>query len=177
MNDREAILDRVGSAWPRQAAAARVVGRPVEGDLWALFTERLQGLGGEVAGPEALVDLAGWAVCFDEDAAAHLPEGVRRVDDPWEAEIGVTLVDWAVAETGSLLIAAGPGRRRLASLCPPHHYALVPEGRLSATLEEAFGHLGTRTTVLVTGPSRTADIEGVLIRGVHGPGSLTVVRL
>ncbi|HRI43938.1 MAG TPA: LUD domain-containing protein [Fimbriimonadaceae bacterium] len=177
MSDREAILARIGSAWPWQAASTEVVGRPVERESWALFTERLHGLGGEVAGPEALTTLVERSVYSDEDAAAYLPEGVRCVDDPWQAEIGVTLVDWAVAETGSLLIATGSDRRRLASLCPPHHYALVPEGRLLATLEEALGHLTVRTTVLVTGPSRTADIEGVLIRGVHGPGSLTAVRL
>lgn len=179
MSDREVILGRLTTVWESETSRVGRIEPDAfsEAQLWALFTERLLALGGQVAGHEALADLAGRAVCADEEVAEFLPEGALPTTDPWKAEVGVTLADWAIAETGSLLIANEPGRRRLASLCPLHHLALVPADRLLATLDAAFARLGDRTTVLVTGPSRTADIEGVLIRGVHGPGSLTVVRL
>lgn len=180
MNARELILSRLGvGEAPLDRAPAvgpRELGRLSDDELWALFAQRLEALGGGVAGGEVLEGLAGQAVCFDADAGEWLPLDARSAD-PWEAEIGVTVADWAIAETASLLLSAGPGRQRLTSLTPPHHVALVRPGTMLATLDEAFARLDARTSVLVTGPSRTADIEGVLILGVHGPGSLTVVRL
>ena len=112
----------------------------------------------------------------DHDAAARLgraPGGVSI----WDAEVGVTMADLAVAETGSLLLATGPGRPRMVSLSPKIHVVLVPRERIVGTLAEAFARLSDRTSVLITGPSRTADIEGVLVRGVHGPGEIHVVVL
>ena len=98
-------------------------------------------------------------------------------EDVWQADVGITMADAAVAETGSLLIRAGEGRARMASLAPPVHLALVPRDRLVPSLDQALEIAAGATSVLITGPSRTADIEGVLVRGVHGPGQLWVVPL
>jgi L-lactate utilization protein LutC len=104
------------------------------------------------------------------------PDGWR--DRCARADAGVTSADALLAETGSLVISSGPGRSRLPSLLPPVHIAVVPTGRLTTDL---FTWLETRpktwaaNTVLVSGPSKTGDIEQTLSVGVHGPKRLVVV--
>jgi L-lactate dehydrogenase complex protein LldG len=66
------------------------------------------------------------------------------------------------------------------SLLPPAHIALIPRDRILSGLDELFTrlpHPGEQSSsmVLITGPSRTADIEQILVRGVHGPGVIHVV--
>lgn len=99
------------------------------------------------------------------------------------ADLGLTAADLAVAESGSLVLAAGPGRGRGVSLLPPCHVAVLGLDRLVGTLEEALavvagwqaaGQAGS-AVVFVTGPSRTADIELSLTRGVHGPAEVHAV--
>jgi L-lactate dehydrogenase complex protein LldG len=96
------------------------------------------------------------------------------------AEIGVTGCDAAIAETGSLVLLSGPGRSRAVSLLPPVHLAIVRRSDVCFSLGEFFrsaaGALaGAASCTLVTGPSRTADIELTLTLGVHGPGAVIVV--
>lgn len=127
-------------------------------------------------------DLAEWSegsVLVDDDAVPLLPEGVlpHRTNDLWQAKLGVTLCDAAVASTGSLLLKAGPGRRRLASLTPISHLVLIPPFALRGSLAEALEGSRGRTSVLISGPSRTADIEGILIHGVHGPREVLALLL
>lgn len=152
---------------------------------WDGFEERLAELGGRVLfldeyplGPAILRSLDDLGISarhavLDDDASALC--GLASTADVWEADVGITLADLAVSETGTILLSAGAGRARMNSLAPPTHVAIVPEDGLVGTLEDAFTRLSDRTTVLITGPSRTADIEGVLVRGVHGPKELVVV--
>jgi L-lactate dehydrogenase complex protein LldG len=96
------------------------------------------------------------------------------------ADIGVTSADYALAETGSLVMLASPEEARLVSLLPPVHMAIVPHSRIVANLDELLTLLPkpaeqTSSMVLITGPSRTADIEQILVRGVHGPGEVYAV--
>lgn len=140
-------------------------------DPWQAFEQRLVQLGGRVARMEDL-ELAGKGCYVDPDVPALA--NVITTADVWQADVGVTLADFAIAETGSIVLSAGPGRARLASLSPPTHVVLVKE--IVATLEEAYARIGNRTSVIITGTSRTADIEGVLVRGVHGPKELIAVR-
>jgi L-lactate dehydrogenase complex protein LldG len=91
---------------------------------------------------------------------------------------GVSEVDYAVANTGTLAQAADAVAERLVSTLPPLHVALVPTARLVPDLAALFARLSpaqTRYLALVTGPSRTADIERVLTIGVHGPKRLVIV--
>lgn len=86
----------------------------------------------------------------------------------------------AIAESGSLMVAAGAGVSRGESLYAPNHIALVPVGQIVADLADASlllaDHLERCSNVtLITGPSKTADIEGVLVTGVHGPGVLHII--
>jgi L-lactate utilization protein LutC len=96
------------------------------------------------------------------------------------ADIGISSVDYALAETGSFVMLAGPENPRLISLLPPVHIAVFPCSRLLASLDELLSLLPapaeqTSSMVLITGPSRTADIEQILVRGVHGPGEVYAV--
>jgi L-lactate utilization protein LutC len=95
-------------------------------------------------------------------------------------DIGITSADYALSDTGTLVMLASPAEARLVSLLPPAHLAVVPKERILTGLDELFTILPnpaaqTSSMVLITGPSRTADIEQILVRGVHGPGQLTVV--
>ena len=101
------------------------------------------------------------------------------------ADLGITGVDYAIAETGTCVIIPGTGSSRLVSLLPPVHIALVERGQVLPTLDELFtlrrrdfvdGALGSYMN-LITGPSRTADIEYKLVTGVHGPGEVHMVLI
>jgi len=110
----------------------------------------------------------------------------RHRDEAARAPLGVTGVDWALAETGTLILASGPGRPRSTSLLPDTHVAVFGPGALLETLEQVGMMLEARhadpalagsggAINFITGPSRTADIELTLTRGVHGPKEVHVV--
>ncbi|MBK8048197.1 MAG: lactate utilization protein [Anaerolineales bacterium] len=99
---------------------------------------------------------------------------------------GLTGVTAAFASTGSMLVMSGAGTSRAASLLPFHHVALIPFSRLYPTLEawlaerrlagELDAQLRNRAGWnLITGPSKSADIEMVLTLGVHGPKHLHAI--
>jgi L-lactate dehydrogenase complex protein LldG len=96
-------------------------------------------------------------------------------------DVGITSAQWAVAETGTLVLVSGAERHRLASLIPPAHIAVVPAACLRRTLPEVLDELvagePSRAVTFITGPSRTSDIELTLAIGVHGPGELDVIVL
>jgi L-lactate dehydrogenase complex protein LldG len=96
------------------------------------------------------------------------------------ADIGITSVDYALAATGSFVMLSSASEARTISLLPPAHIAIFPRSRLLANLDELLSVLPrpadqTSSMVLITGPSRTADIEQILVRGVHGPGEIYAV--
>lgn len=93
---------------------------------------------------------------------------------------GITGADYALADTGSLVLLSSPREARMISLLPPAHIAVVKRECILTGLDELFTLVPhpaelTSSMVLITGPSRTADIEQFLVRGVHGPGELHVV--
>jgi L-lactate dehydrogenase complex protein LldG len=104
-----------------------------------------------------------------------------------QVDLGIALAQGALVESGTLILAAGPDRHRAASLLPPASIILVPRAALLpdvGLLPELLARLPRDASGrpaacvnLVTGPSSTADIELVLVRGVHGPGSLDVIGL
>ena len=88
-------------------------------------------------------------------------------------ELGVTEVDAALPETGTLLLCSSPERPRVVSLLPRVHLAIFTSAVLRPDLHQAFAEAkDAGYSVLVTGPSRTADIELTLTLGVHGPKAL-----
>jgi len=104
-----------------------------------------------------------------------------------EADIGVTAVDYALADTGTLVVLTGRGRARTASLLPPIHVALVKPAQIISGLTDLFPLLRAEknfsnqnmssAVTFITGPSRTADIELTLVVGVHGPQQLHVILM
>ena len=111
-----------------------------------------------------------------EKAAAQVLS--HRVEEIRGATLAVEEVYGAVAETGSLVCTSAGGRAVQAGLLPAHHVAIVSRERIFATLDDCFasfaGDPPTNIT-LVTGPSRTADIELTLAIGVHGPEKLDII--
>lgn len=178
MNARDRILGALPDENPRTAGGH--LERPSHPPAsWERFRARFEELGGRVVNWDDPVLGDGGATIVDDDALSFLPKGAlpNRTEDPWVADLGVTLCDAAVASTGSLLLKAGPGRTRLASLTPISHLVLIPPFALCGNLAEALERSKGRTSVLISGPSRTADIEGILIRGVHGPRQVLALLL
>jgi L-lactate dehydrogenase complex protein LldG len=98
------------------------------------------------------------------------------------AEIGVTSAFAAIATTGTLVQDSGVAGGRSASLLPPVHLCVLPASRIVATSAEVLRGLGDgrplpSNLVLITGPSRSGDIEQIMTLGVHGPLTVEVVLL
>lgn len=101
-----------------------------------------------------------------------------------QIDCGITVATAAVAETGSVVLSSSEKELRLASLVPPRHLVVVSSTVLvddlldlsarGGVLDGRTGEIPSAVT-LVTGPSKTADIEGVLVTGVHGPGEVQIV--
>ncbi|MGI8745026.1 MAG: LutC/YkgG family protein [Bryobacteraceae bacterium] len=96
------------------------------------------------------------------------------------AGAGITSADYALSNTGTLVMLSSDREARLISLLPPLHIAVIPASAMLTSLDELFTILPdparrTSAMVLITGPSRTADIEQILVRGVHGPGEIRVI--
>jgi L-lactate utilization protein LutC len=113
--------------------------------------------------------------------AGSLPEEGRR-DAFFAADLGVTGVDFLIAETGTTVLATHPDLPRAASLLPPVHVAVAERGQLLPDLFDLFepGRWPDGPPAclsLITGPSKTGDIELRLVTGVHGPGELHVVLI
>jgi L-lactate dehydrogenase complex protein LldG len=123
--------------------------------------------------------------------AEHLPyevgglaaDAIRGRDDrdlQATAEIGLSGAHAAIAETGSLVVLSGKGTARSVTLLPPALVAVVRRSDFCFSMGELFAKnadrmSGAACTTVITGPSRTADIELQLTLGVHGPGKVTVV--
>ncbi len=95
-----------------------------------------------------------------------------------EARVGISQVESAIAATGTLVTDAGAVERRLASALPVIHVAVAPTRGIERDMAAALARIPpTRSSYIsmITGPSRTADIERVLTIGVHGPSRLVIV--
>jgi L-lactate dehydrogenase complex protein LldG len=194
-DDREAILSRVRSALeplPERAAMpdydtelAVVRKLLANRDPYTVFAERIKLVHGEAttdaAGLAARFRAEGWTHGYCDPAlwpklAPFFADGFKvettfdrtRVDD---YAFGITRAAGAIAETGTIILNDATTSRRLAALAPWVHVAVLARADLFADLPHAVGALGEDPNVVFcTGPSKTADIEGILIEGVHGPG-------
>ncbi len=92
----------------------------------------------------------------------------ERYDD---YQFGITRASGAIAESGTVIIDDDRTSHRLAALSPWVHVAVLERSEIHRTISDAISALGESPNVIwCTGPSKTADVEGILIEGVHGPG-------
>ncbi len=95
-----------------------------------------------------------------------------------ESKIGITQMDWAIADTGTIVQDSTGIDQHLASSLPVIHIALVAGDRILADMPSLITKIDQNKTgylSMITGPSRTADIERVLTIGVHGPERLIII--
>jgi L-lactate dehydrogenase complex protein LldG len=112
-----------------------------------------------------------------KDAVAGLTFNVTR-ELAAEAKVGISQMDWALANTGTLVQFADAVDKRLVSTLPLLHIALVSTAALLPDIPTLLTRVDPRKSAylsFITGPSRTADIERVLTIGVHGPERLIIV--
>lgn len=134
---------------------------------------------------DALDDVVpGWDEWVEKSGRVRIDATVqdRAVDHArvGTVSIGVTTADYGIAATGSLVLTHGPGRPRSASLLVEDHVVLLPTDRIVHSLEEALSRVGwedSSNTAVITGPSRTGDIESIHTLGVHGPRHLYIVLI
>ena len=106
----------------------------------------------------------------------------QSADDLYEfakrADVGISGVRAVLAETGSVIIDSGANKSRMTSLLPPLHIALIPRHKIVADIftwtAARSGELPTNL-VLISGPSKSADIGMTLTTGVHGPGRIVAI--
>ncbi|MEV6118778.1 LUD domain-containing protein [Streptomyces sp. NPDC052109] len=162
-----------------------------------LFTQRLREYGATVRRVPATDLPAAVADSLDEQAArsAVVPEGLpaawpaqwsgeirRDVPELSKAELDgtdavVTMCAAAVADSGTIVLDAGPGQgRRAPTLVPDVHVCVVREDQVCSSLPEVITRIDPRRPITwISGPSATADIEMIRVQGVHGPRKLTVL--
>jgi L-lactate dehydrogenase complex protein LldG len=103
------------------------------------------------------------------------------VNDLERCDVGISECDALVAQTGSVLVSSRSAGGRALSVLPPHHLVLARREQLLADLPAAFALLKSKYgsnypsfISFITGPSRTGDIERILVLGAHGPKRLTI---
>jgi len=121
------------------------------------------------------------------DSVALGPDRAERLQQLEPAQICISGADVGIAESGTLMVRGGPQRGRLASLLAPVHIAVLRTSQLVRGLGQALAEIQSRhgpdvfadssSLTLITGPSRTADIEMTLTHGVHGPREVHVMLI
>lgn len=180
MSARENILNRVRDAVrvtaPRPPEPSSSPIWPPIGEAEARFREEFTALRGEIV--ESLTEfLAGFAkIATDGSELAGVGNATVR-----EADLGVTVCECLVAQTGSVIVACRSADERALSSLPPVHLVVARRSQIVLDLDGALGVLRQRygdgfpsTVSVISGPSRTADIEKVLVLGAHGPKRLAL---
>lgn len=182
-----AELERVAGVFHRVATSAEV-GPTLERICRARDARRVAAWPAEELGVAIAPALAAAGIAVDSMPRAEVAdaERARLRRAVAAADVGVTGADLAIAETGTLVLVSAVGRPRSTSLLPPCHVAVFDGTALVESLEQlglvleawhdgpAPPERGAMIT-LITGPSRTADIELTFTRGVHGPKEIHAI--
>ncbi len=190
MSSRAQILARVRRNQPAWRALPDIPSfeRPLV-ESWATFASALARMGGSVAVPSE-------GVALDEFVRARFAQArvicsatpevagtrsISTVRDPAELEdvdVGVVRAAFGVAETGSVWLSEREFGVNVLGFLSQHLVVLLDPRTIVPDLHHAYRHPGfhdARYAVFMTGPSATADIEGVLVRGAQGIRTLTVI--
>lgn len=170
-------------------------------EIWLRFEKQITDLGDTVKLFPDVSSLCNWLKQYliennlntgvmDSDASEYLglspgEFGLSKVylanirKTLFESVYGITLVDFAIAETGTLGIVSHQSRSRLTSLTPDVHFAILEQSKIVPDLVDALKlhqkFNKNNSITWITGSSRTADIDGILIQGAHGPKKLFVL--
>ncbi|MDZ7590414.1 MAG: LUD domain-containing protein [Rubrivivax sp.] len=193
MNTREEMLARMRRSQPAPVALPELPGF-ANGDSSAAadydsFAAALERMGGKLAPAPAGGDAdAAVRALFPEAkvicSATHEVRGTRPLDPAQppatldDVDVGVVRAVFGVAETGSVLLTETELQVEALGFLAQHLVVLLDPARIVATLHDAYRHPAftqARYAILMTGPSATADIEGVLIHGAQGIRSLTLL--
>lgn len=198
---RKEVADRLRDH-PRGVIPQR--GQLPDGERIALCLRMIEAVAGTTERIPSLAALP--AAVADYLRANNLPLAVKRGSDPrfaavhWEYEpalavsvgpshgddlAAISFAYGAAAETGTLVLLSGPDNPTTLNFLPDHHIVVVEAGAIAGDYETVLARLRTergieglpRAINLVTGPSRSADIEQTLILGAHGPRRLHVIVL
>ena len=190
MNTRELILERVRRNQPAPTALPEIPAFARDtSSLQATFVAALSRMGGVFVEPPPRSSLDSFI--FERFPAARVicsatPEvhGTRRVSsvaypsELQDVDVGVVRAVFGVAETGSVWLSERQFGHNALGFLSQHLVVLLDPDSIVPDLHQAYRHAGfveARYAVLMTGPSATADIEGVLVRGAQGSRTLTVV--
>ncbi len=177
---RDGLIDRLTSRLAELKVVVHRAAGPSETIDAVASAVRQIGAGSAVTADEGILDLG-------ELQKALSGAGCRLIvvrEGPglppsFEADVGITATQLAIAETGTLVLSSGGPRRRLVGLAPPAHIAVVRAEDVVADLLDWARRYETRPLracqTLISGPSKTADIELNLVTGMHAPGVVHVV--
>ena len=197
MNDKTIIFSQIKTALsdlneedkvPRPVIDfKRVIADPrlVEEDEWIAFKSNFESVRGKVC--NTIEDLGEFLVQHGTLEGYCDPELREAVGDPLSKFVtvayqfnrstlenyafGITRGSSVVAETGSILLKDSDTVNRLAALAPWIHVAVLPREKIYRTMHQAITDFDDDPNIIwVTGPSKTADVEGIMVEGVHGPG-------
>jgi L-lactate utilization protein LutC len=172
---------------PPPAEVPRVPFPPDDRGLEARFAAALELVHGRVTTPSGLPDVLAELDVHTAVATADalpLPDGIEELplDRARDADAGFTRARAACAATGTVVVAPSDGETRMASLLPRVHVVAVPREALVETpgdvlrdLPRVFGDTLPSAFSLATGPSKSADIDGIVVYGVHGPLAVVAV--
>ncbi len=196
---RKEILNRLKKAVheePEQPDFDAPIYFSIENPLDVVFKENLEKVSGSVylfdsekalfAELKKLVDKYSSEdiICNEDELQSQLNKNkvpfTSATDLPSSIEVGITSCEFLIAHTGSVMVSAAMGGGRQLSVYPPVHVVVAKKeqlvdflGTAYTNIQEKYGKLPSQIT-LVTGPSRTADIEKTLVMGAHGPRELHV---
>jgi len=170
LSDNLARLRAVFLRVPDEAAAAETLAREARQRGWRTVAHH-----GDPLVSAALTGLGLATVRVDDPHAAFDKDAIEACD------AGITACECLVAQTGSILVSSARGGRAL-SILPHAHVVVATPDQVVPTLADAFDqirsrHAGRLPSMLsfITGPSRTGDIERILVLGAHGPKELLVI--
>jgi L-lactate dehydrogenase complex protein LldG len=189
ITDRRRVLPAVGQSLDEQLTLFRANAAELRADF-----RLLNGAEALVAELKGLRAAEGWQRVASHDgdltgaACRALGLPVLLTDQAFDkrelaaCDVGITDCDALVAQTGSVLVTSRSAGGRALSVLPPHHVVVARHEQLVPDLPAAFALLKAKygggypsMTSFITGPSRTGDIERILVLGAHGPKKLTIL--
>lgn len=196
---QEAVSDRLASAPTGVIPRRGQLPLPERVALFCAMAEKLAASVEKVADADQVPDaVAAYLRQRNLPAAVRMGEDQRLARLPWERqrtlavkrgpsdgsdEVGLSYATAAIAETGTVMMTSGAANPTTINFLPEHHIVVVSAAEVEGDLESAFSRIRQgwgkgampRTVNLISGPSRSGDIEQKILLGAHGPRALHII--